>query len=403
MIQPVPITGLCIRCDQACNISHVLRDDNEILLQQTLPVSFFSLFDNISQQKPREFWNTLQQESAIFDWELNTGINGQTEVYRFSGIVTETEVFITALKQDKALGYMMDELMGMYNEQQNILRNSLKQSSTLKKSSNNQEVNFLNEMTGLNNELVNTHRKLVNQNAEITSLNSRLQDVNAELEQFTYVASHDLKEPLRMVNSFMTLLKNKYGNLLDEKAHDYINFAIDGGLRMNKMINDLLELSRITHQNIAREAVDINDIVRDVTANIFKLVEENHAEIIIESTLPILPVIKSDITRLLQNLVSNAIKFRKKGTNPIIRINAKEQSNQWLFSIADNGIGIEQEKFKKIFEIFARLHSSKTHEGSGIGLAICKKIAEKNGGKIWIASEEGIGSIFYFTILKTKL
>ena len=227
-----------------------------------------------------------------------------------------------------------------------------------------------------------------------------LQQKNSELEQFAYVASHDLKEPLRMVTSFMGLLKNKYGSQLDEKAHTYIDFAVDGGRRMQQMIAGLLELSRTARADGVTEAVNLDDVLKEVKQNIFNLIEENKAEIIIKRELPILGIHKADITSLLQNLLSNAIKFRKKEVNPVILIDATEKKPEWLFSIEDNGIGVEKEKFEKIFEIFARLHSQSSYEGTGIGLAICKKIAERNGGQIWLESQEGKGSTFYFTIKK---
>lgn len=228
----------------------------------------------------------------------------------------------------------------------------------------------------------------------------KLQQKSNEFEQFAYVASHDLKEPLRMVTSFMGLVKAKYNNELDEKAHTYIDFALEGGKRMQKMIDDLLELSRTSRQNVAKELVSLDDILKDVKQNIFRLIEESQAEIIVKKELPVLAVNRADIASLLQNLLSNAIKFRKKEINPVIRINTIEKEEEWIFSIEDNGIGIKKEKFEKIFQIFVRLHSHETYEGTGIGLAVCKKVVEHYGGRIWIESEEGEGSTFYFAIKK---
>jgi len=259
---------------------------------------------------------------------------------------------------------------------------------------------ILNEITALNNELVNTQRMLMKQNAEIAGLNKQLQFINADLVQFAYVVSHDLKEPLRMVTGFMELLKSKHGHALNEKGRAYVDFAIAGGKRMRKMIDDLLELTRIGRENSVKEFADIHDIVKEVKENILKLTEDTGAEIIIKTALPVLPVYRSDIIHLLQNLMSNAIKFRKKDIPPVIYLDAKEERDAWLFSIADNGIGIEKEKFEKIFEIFARLHAKESYEGSGIGLAVCKKVVQHHGGTIWIESEKGKGSTFYFTLLK---
>jgi signal transduction histidine kinase len=180
----------------------------------------------------------------------------------------------------------------------------------------------------------------------------------------------------------------------------YINFAIDGGQRMKKMIDNLLELSRIGRENAVKEVADLHDIVREVEDNILKLREDNGARIIIQSALPSLPVHRSDIIHLFQNLLSNAIKFRKKDVAPVISIDAKEEEEGWLFRVADNGIGMAPDESEKIFEIFTRLHGRDSYEGAGIGLAICKKVVQHHGGTIRVESEEGLGSTFYFTLLK---
>ena len=227
-----------------------------------------------------------------------------------------------------------------------------------------------------------------------------VQQKNNELEQFAYVASHDLQEPVRMVTSFMGMLKNKYGDQLDERAHTYINFAVDGGKRMQKMISDLLELSRTGRKDGMKELINVGDVLTEVQQNIFKLIDENNAQIIVETLLPVLPLYRGDMSRLFQNLLSNAIKFRKKETDPVIRVSFLEQEGMWLISVEDNGIGIEKDKSEKIFEIFSRLHAQDIYPGSGIGLAVCKKVVEQHGGNIRVDSQEGTGSTFYFTIEK---
>jgi signal transduction histidine kinase len=227
-----------------------------------------------------------------------------------------------------------------------------------------------------------------------------VQQKNNELEQFATVASHDLQEPLRMVTSFMGLLKNKYGAQLDERAHTYINFAVDGGKRMQTMISDLLQLSRTGRRDTPKEIINLGEIVKEAEQNIFKLIDENNARIIISTPLPDVKVYRGDMSRLFQNLFSNAIRFRKKETEPVIRISATEQEDCWLISVEDNGIGIEKNKFEKIFEIFSRLHAQDAYPGSGIGLAVCKKVVEQHGGNIRVDSEEGKGSTFYFSIEK---
>lgn len=260
------------------------------------------------------------------------------------------------------------------------------------------DIELLNKMSQLNNELVNTQRTLHKKNEEISKLNKKLSAANTNLEQLMYVVSHDLKEPLRMVISFMSLLKNNYAQLLDEKGNTYIGFAVDGGKRMQAMITDLLELSHTAANNSHKELADLHFLFNEAQQNLFNLIKENEAEIVTEGKLPELMVNKTDIIRLFQNLLSNAIKFKKTDTHPVITLKVLETKDEWLISINDNGIGIPAEKFDKIFEIFNRLHSKEEYEGTGIGLASCKKIVEVYGGKIWLASEENIGSTFYFTI-----
>lgn len=243
---------------------------------------------------------------------------------------------------------------------------------------------FLNDELGRNQESLHQALKM-------------LEDKNKDLEQFTYVASHDLKEPLRMITSFMGMLKSKYDHQLDEKAHVYIDFAIDGGKRMQKMIADLLELSH-TDRHLNKETTDINEVIKEVRLNILNLIEENRADVIIQKELPVLAVYKPEVIRLFQNLISNSIKFRKKDLDPVIIISAMQQDKEWLFCVGDNGIGIAPEKFEKVFDVFVRLHSHETYEGTGIGLSVCKKVVEHHGGRIWAESLNGEGTTFYFTI-----
>ncbi|MEO8415721.1 MAG: ATP-binding protein [Ginsengibacter sp.] len=275
-----------------------------------------------------------------------------------------------------------------------------KESSEIAKSDFSNDEDLFNKMMELNNELVNTQRILFKKNEEISGLNKKLTAANVNLEHLMYVVSHDLKEPLRMITSFMSLLKNKYSQILDEKANTYIGFAVDGGKRMQEMITDLLELSHTASHNNQRKLVDLHELFNEAHQNLFNPIKESEAEIVIEGELPGLVVNQTDIIRLFQNLVGNAIKFKKIGTVPEIILKVVENQDEWLFSVQDNGIGIPATKFEKIFEIFGRLHSKDEYEGTGIGLASCKKIVEGNGGKIWLESEENIGSTFYFTIPK---
>lgn len=224
---------------------------------------------------------------------------------------------------------------------------------------------------------------------------------NAELEQFAYVASHDLQEPLRMVTSFMAQLEKKYGDILDEKAKKYIYFATDGAKRMRQLILDLLEFSRVGRTDGDKEKVDLNKLVKEVTALYRKRIEDLKATIKFES-LPTLLIYKTPLRQVFQNLISNSLKYHRRGVPPIIDISFKETKTYFVFCIKDNGIGINAEFYDKIFIIFQRLHNKDEYSGTGMGLAITKKIIENMGGKIWVESEEGKGAAFYFTILKSN-
>ena len=219
---------------------------------------------------------------------------------------------------------------------------------------------------------------------------------NAELEQFAYVASHDLQEPLRMVVSYLQLLQRKYQGKLDSKADKYIYFAVDGASRMQVLINDLLEFSRVTTKANEFEPTNCKSIMDQVLSDLEIFIRENRASI---SYGP-LPVVMADpvqFAQVFQNLISNAIKFRSEEA-PQIKISAEKRADHWLFSVKDNGIGIDPKYSDRIFEVFKRLHKREEYPGTGIGLSICKKIIERHEGQIWVESEAGKGSTFCFTL-----
>jgi light-regulated signal transduction histidine kinase (bacteriophytochrome) len=227
----------------------------------------------------------------------------------------------------------------------------------------------------------------------------RLNKSNEELGRFAYVASHDLKEPLRMVTNFTALLEKKYNNSLDEKAHEYIAFAREGGERMQLLVDNLLEYARAGAEDERIERVNCEQVLQIVKENLVLQITESNAEII-AGPLPIIRANAVRMTMVLQNLIGNAIKYQSKDSAPKIEIKAIEEWDSWLFSIQDNGIGIKEEYLQKIFEPFKRLHTKETYRGTGIGLAITLKIVENWGGKIWAESQLGKGTIFKFRIPK---
>ena len=241
-------------------------------------------------------------------------------------------------------------------------------------------------------------KQLRHLNADLAKRAVELAASNAELERFAYIASHDLQEPLRMVSSFLQLLQKRYKGQLDDKADQYIHYAVDGAERMKALIMDLLEYSRVGTTKEGFGEVDTAVIMQEV-GDIFR---EKIIAARATVEIGVLPKIWGDKVQLLQlfqNLLSNALKYHSDRL-PVIRVVAKEETGHWLFSVEDNGIGIDKQFFDKIFIIFQRLHNKSDFSGTGIGLAICKKIVERHGGKIWVESRPNEGSTFYFTVSK---
>lgn len=242
-----------------------------------------------------------------------------------------------------------------------------------------------------------TYRKIYEES--LLELNNQLETSNSELEQFAYVASHDLQEPLRMVSSFLNLLEKKYGDVFDDKARQYIHFARDGAVRMRQIILDLLDFSRVGKHSEMRKNVDLNEVMKDVLALHRKQIEEKSAHIHV-SPLPVLNTFRSPVLQVFQNLVGNALKYAKPDGNVVIHVGCTEYDDQWEFSVADNGIGIDPVDHQRIFIIFQRLHARDAYSGTGMGLAIVKKILDDLGGHIRVDSQLEKGSTFTFSIPK---
>jgi two-component system CheB/CheR fusion protein len=241
-----------------------------------------------------------------------------------------------------------------------------------------------------------THQKL--QQAQLSSLINALKTSNEELKEFAYVASHDLQEPLRMISSFTQMLDEKYRSTLEEEAIEYIDFVVDGSKRLQQMIEDLLQYSRVNTQAIKLEEVSSKKVVEEVMQLLDHSIKEKEAKITFKN-LPKISVVPGLFQRLMMNLIQNALKYSKDAP-PTVEISAVEEQNYWRFSVKDNGIGIAPEFFDKIFVIFKRLHGQDTHEGTGIGLSICKRIVLKHGGRIWVESKKDEGATFFFTLPK---
>lgn len=225
-----------------------------------------------------------------------------------------------------------------------------------------------------------------------------LNQKNKELAQFAYAASHDLQEPLRTVKSFVELLEKQYDGQFDERAAKYFRFISDASTRMSDLIKDLLDYSRIGRDRVFRP-LDCNRIMVEVKEDLGALINETQTQLEV-NPLPELTGSETELRLLFQNLISNAIKFRKKDTVPVIKITSESAKDSWKLSFRDNGIGIAEEHWERIFDIFQRLHSKNAYEGTGIGLAHCKKITDLHGGRIWVDSKLNEGSTFYVTLKK---
>jgi PAS domain S-box-containing protein len=241
--------------------------------------------------------------------------------------------------------------------------------------------------------------KLKESQKELKKMIEELKRSNQELQQFAYVTSHDLQEPLRTISSFTQLLERRYKGQMDSNADEFIEYIVDATSRMQNLIKDLLEYSRVTTRGKEFEPVNTDEILQKTISNLRAAIAESDAQISYEE-LPRVMVDERQIGQLFQNLISNAIKFKKRDIRPEIHISATkdEDNNQYVFSVSDNGIGIEKEYFDRIFTIFQRLHTREEYSGTGIGLSIAKKIVDRHGGKIWVESEPGVGSKFYLTI-----
>jgi light-regulated signal transduction histidine kinase (bacteriophytochrome) len=233
---------------------------------------------------------------------------------------------------------------------------------------------------------------------ELREQKTELLRSNQELEQFAYVASHDLQEPLRMVSSYTQLLSRRYTGKLDSDADDFIRFAIDGVTRMRTLIDDLLMYSRVATRGEAFEVVDCEAVLDSALANLSVSLNESHA-VLTRSPMPRLIADRSQLIQLFQNLIGNAIKFRfRGGRTPIIDVRTERTDDGWTFSVEDNGIGIEPDYINQLFVIFKRLHTRSEYPGTGIGLAICKKIVERHGGAISVSSVPGERTTFTFNL-----
>jgi len=254
------------------------------------------------------------------------------------------------------------------------------------------------DINALGHDVESMRARIVQELAVVELARAELERSNSDLEQFAYVASHDLQEPLRKVSSFTDLLRRRYGGQLDERADQYIDFAVDGATRMQQLVNDLLAFSRVGHASIDEwDVFGVNHALDDALAALAPAIEESET-VVERSPLPRVRGERSLIAAVFQNLVGNAIKFCRPEEPPRVMITARPDGGYWEFQCADNGIGIDPDYAERIFMIFQRLHPKDVYPGTGIGLAMCRKIVEYHGGTIWLEPSHGVGSTFRFTL-----
>jgi light-regulated signal transduction histidine kinase (bacteriophytochrome) len=233
--------------------------------------------------------------------------------------------------------------------------------------------------------------------ARTAELLARLDASNQELEQFAYVTSHDLQEPLRMIRGYAQLMERRYHGKLDSDADEFLAFLVDGAKRMQEMISDLLEYSRVERLGGSFEEFALDGLMEDVLGNLKAALTEAEAEVEV-GPLPTIRADRGQILRLFQNLIGNAVKYRSPERTPRVAVTAEPDGQGWHVCVRDNGIGIESTYFERIFQVFQRLHTRTQYDGTGIGLAVCKKIVERHGGRIWVESVPDEGATFHFTL-----
>jgi PAS domain S-box-containing protein len=342
-----------------------------------------------------------------WDWRLQGGTSAMVwtpETYRLFGVSPETfalsaETFVTLIHPDDQASmqaWIRECLAGLgppdlefrVNLPDGGIRYIMGRGHLLPQEAGNKSIHMVGVALDI------TERRLAEE--ALLRRTEELKRSNTELEQFAYVASHDLQEPLRMVSSYMQLLSRRYKGKLDSNADEFIAFAVDGAKRMQQLINDMLAFSRVATRGHEFKPVEADTALKQALSNLTAAIEESHANV----TFDPLPVVSADsgqLTQLFQNLIGNAIKFRRQEP-PRIHVSAERRAKEWVFSVRDNGIGIEPQHLERIFVIFQRLHAASEFPGTGLGLAISKKIAERHGGRLWVTSEPGAGSVFYFSI-----
>ncbi len=394
---------IILACAKEGMLKEIFLDSGSLLENIKLPADLKDFVSPDSKKEMDGFWNSIQEKSMGENTIIVLIHKDKHFKYMFSGYLLEDTVLLCGNTELTAAEKALEEIMVINREQANQIRLFEKEESKRLGKDEKRIINqaFLNDFTSLNSELVNNQRELMLKNRKIELLNEELKTANENLSLFTYSVSHDLKEPVRMMNSFLALLHKNYSETLDQKGKTYLNFALDGANRLSNMMKDLLKYHQSSDLG-SIELVDLNEVLSEVKKILSINIEERNAQI----TCVKLPSVNGSATGLIQvfqNLISNAIKFVPPATTPVISIDLKEDDFYFTILIKDNGIGIAENQKQNVFNLFKRLNVSEKYEGTGMGLAMVKKSVERMGGEIGVESEEGKGSTFFFTIKKTLL
>lgn len=387
-------------CNHYGIILDIFLDTAGILQNIHLPIGIHNIVEKSSIDLLGQFWLSIKQNSIEENFLVNLNNQGKNIKFNFSGYLLDDRILFCGSTEINATQKAMVDIMLINNEQANKIRLTEKKTNTILRKINKDDVNatFLNDFTSLNNELINSKREMMRKNQKIEVLNQELNAVNENLKMLSYSLSHDLREPLRNVSSFLGLLEKKYNEKLDSKGQSYLKFASDGAEKLSEMLTGLLEYHRA--DNIStNETVDLNEVLSKAKQLLHIKIEETDTEIISEK-LPIVKGSQIGFQQVFQNLISNSIKFVPKDRTPKISIKVSEDDEIFTIAIEDNGIGIAENKYQDVFLMFKRLHNSQEYDGTGMGLSMVKKTIERMNGKIWVTSEKDKGSTFFISMNK---
>lgn len=388
-----------LSCNKQGIVEQIFLDTGSLFESIKLPVGLHSLISPSSIKDFGSFWLSVQENSMEENTKLSLSYKEDNIDCIFSAYLLKDTVLFCGNTEPTATAKVLEGIMQINSEQANQIRLSEKKVIDFHKEVEGKQMNeaYLNDFSSLNNELINNKRELVRKNLKIESLNKELTAVNENMRMFTYSVSHDLNEPVRTIKSFLDLLHIKYGEILDQKGKTYLDFAIEGSNRQSRMMTDLLKYHQSSNFEI--ESVDLNEVFLEVKSILQKVIKDKNAQVGSER-LPVLMGSSTAFIQIFQNLISNAIKFIPMDRTPLISIHVEEGDAHYTFRVKDNGIGIAEDQKGKVFDLFKRLNTQKKYEGTGMGLSMVKKSVERMGGEVWLESEEGKGSTFYFTIEK---